>query len=191
MQTVVGLLRHGQTDWNVGMRLQGISDIPLNDFGREQARTAGNVLVGQDWSRIVSSPLSRALETANIVASMKNIEQVEVFPILIERSFGIAEGMTYDEWRVQYPAGQHAKFSETLDDLDTRVMSILDTFLAEFSGTKVLTVSHGALIRRIIHLVSGGELPRDGERFGNASLTTIGHDGDSWKIINYNPAPLS
>ena len=191
MQTVVGLLRHGQTDWNVGMRLQGISDIPLNDFGREQARTAGSVLVAQEWSRIVSSPLSRALETANIVASMKSIEQVEVFPILIERSFGIAEGMTYDEWREQYPAGQHARDSETIDDLDARVMSILDTFLSEFAGTKVLTVSHGALIRRIIHLVSGGELPRDGERFGNASLTTIGHDGVSWKIINYNPAPLS
>ena len=191
MQTVVGLLRHGQTDWNVGMRLQGISDIPLNEFGRQQARTAGGVLMNQNWSRIVSSPLSRAIETANIVAAMKNIEQVEVFPILIERSFGVAEGMTYDEWREQYPPGHHAEESETIEQLDARVLAILDTFLNEFSGSQVLTVSHGALIRRIIHLVSNGEFPRDGERFGNASLTTIGHDGDSWRIINYNPAPLS
>jgi len=191
MHTVVGLLRHGQTDWNVDMRLQGISDIPLNDCGREQARTAGNVLINQDWTRIVSSPLSRAIETAKIVASMKNIEQVEVLPILIERSFGVAEGMTYDQWREEYPPGQYAEESETLEQLDQRVIEILEGFFRDFQNSKVLTVSHGALIRRIIHLVSKGEFPREGERFGNASLTTIGHDGNEWKIVNYNPAPLS
>ncbi|CAB4609326.1 unannotated protein [freshwater metagenome] len=61
----------------------------------------------------------------------------------------------------------------------------------KFEGQRVLTVSHGALIRRLIHIISNGEFPREGERFGNASMTTIEHDGDDWKILNYDPKPLS
>ncbi|MTA30323.1 MAG: histidine phosphatase family protein, partial [Actinobacteria bacterium] len=80
MSTIIGLLRHGQTDWNVDMRLQGVSDIPLNDYGREQANTAAEVLSSSTWEMIVSSPLSRALETANIVASKLGFENVDVLP---------------------------------------------------------------------------------------------------------------
>jgi broad specificity phosphatase PhoE len=59
-----------------------------------------------------------------------------------------------------------------------------------YNGKTVLAVSHGALIRKLIDIVSGGEFPREGERFGNASLTTIVHDGVGWKILDYNPATL-
>ena len=62
------LIRHGQTDWNLADKLQGSSDIPLNDTGRGQALEAAGLLAGVEWSAIVSSPLGRARETAEIIA---------------------------------------------------------------------------------------------------------------------------
>jgi broad specificity phosphatase PhoE len=191
MSTIIGLLRHGQTDWNVDMRLQGVSDIPLNDYGREQANTAAEVLSSSTWEMIVSSPLSRALETANIVASKLGFENVDVLPELIERSFGVAEGLSYDDWKTRYQDGQNVDQAETIAQLDVRANALLKLLALKFEGQQVLTVSHGALIRRLIHIISNGEFPREGERFGNASLTTIEHDGDDWKILNYDPKPLS
>jgi broad specificity phosphatase PhoE len=191
MSTIIGLLRHGQTDWNVDMRLQGVSDIPLNDYGREQANTAAEVLSSSTWEMIVSSPLSRALETANIVASKLGFENVDVLPELIERSFGVAEGLSYDDWKTRYQDGQNVDQAETIAQLDVRANALLKLLALKFEGQQVLTVSHGALIRRLIHIISNGEFPREGERFGNASLTTIEHDGDDWKILSYDPKPLS
>ncbi len=191
MSTIIGLLRHGQTDWTVDMRLQGVSDIPLNDYGREQANTAAEVLSSSTWEMIVSSPLSRALETANIVASKLGFENVDVLPELIERSFGVAEGLSYDDWKTRYQDGQNVDQAETIAQLDVRANALLELLALKFEGQRVLTVSHGALIRRLIHIISNGEFPREGERFGNASLTTIEHDGDDWKILNYDPKPLS
>ncbi len=191
MSTIIGLLRHGQTDWNVDMRLQGVSDIPLNDYGREQANTAAEVLSSSTWEMIVSSPLSRALETANIVASKLGFENVDVLPELIERSFGVAEGLSYDDWKTRYQDGQNVDQAETIAQLDVRANALLELLALKFEGQRVLTVSHGALIRRLIHIISNGEFPREGERFGNASMTTIEHDGDDWKILNYDPKPLS
>ncbi len=55
-KTILGLLRHGQTDWNVQGRLQGTSDIPLNEMGLRQAQAAANAIDARDWDMVVSSP---------------------------------------------------------------------------------------------------------------------------------------
>ena len=62
--TLLYLVRHGETDWNRTHRIQGSTDIPLNDTGRAQARRAGRLLAKRSWDGIYSSPLSRAFETA-------------------------------------------------------------------------------------------------------------------------------
>ena len=90
------VLRHGQTDWNLEARLQGSTDIPLNDTGRKQARRAGEVLMAQGIDRIIVSPLSRAMETARLVGETLKLDPV-VDPRLTERNFGQFEGMTIDE----------------------------------------------------------------------------------------------
>ncbi|MGN6365839.1 histidine phosphatase family protein [Asticcacaulis taihuensis] len=90
------VLRHGQTDWNVQMRLQGSTDIPLNETGRAQAHVAAKILAGEGITKIIASPLSRALETARIVGAAAGIEPV-IDGRLIERNFGLFEGMTIDE----------------------------------------------------------------------------------------------
>lgn len=90
------VLRHGQTDWNAEARLQGSTDIPLNDIGRQQARTAAAFFADKGITRIIASPLSRALETARIVGEQLGLEPV-IDARLIERNFGLFEGMTIDE----------------------------------------------------------------------------------------------
>ena len=85
--TIVGLLRHGQTDWNIDLRLQGTTDIPLNQKGIEQVEHAAKHL-RNEWDLILSSPLSRAKDSAQIVATVLGIDQVVVEPKLLERSKG-------------------------------------------------------------------------------------------------------
>lgn len=190
VETKVGLLRHGQTDWNIDFRLQGITDIPLNATGLLQAKQATLHLSGDDWDFIVSSPLMRAKQTAEIVAQALKLTEVAIEPLLLERSFGEAEGIKYEEWKTLYPDGI-APGCETLDVLRQRANRLLDALLETYRGTRVLTVSHGALIRKLVRMVSAAELPREGERFGNASLSIIVHDGQQWRIENYDPRSLA
>jgi broad specificity phosphatase PhoE len=189
-ETVLGLLRHGQTDWNVDMRLQGISDIPLNEKGRLQAAKAGPIIAMENWDVIVTSPLSRAFETAGIVReSLPHLDLIS-HELLLERSFGVAEGLTYEQWREQFGAITLAEGAETIEDLTLRVEEFLAFVSSNFVGKKVLAVSHGAFIRRVINVVSNGELPLEGERFGNASLSKISNFADEWKIVDFNPIGL-
>lgn len=190
MATIVGLLRHGQTDWNIDMRLQGISDIPLNETGHTQAKLAAEILAEGTWNQVISSPLSRAKVTAQYVSEALGLGHFNVHELLLERSFGVAEGSSYEEWRERLQAGMHADGAESIDQLESRVSKLLDELAEQYEGKEVIAVSHGALIRKLIGIVSNGEFPREGERFGNASLTKIIHDGTSWKILEYNPATI-
>jgi broad specificity phosphatase PhoE len=189
--TIVGLLRHGQTDWNIDFRLQGITDTVLNETGIAQAHTVGEHLISTAWDAVLTSPLTRAFETARIVTSVANLPDPRIEPKLLERSFGEAEGMTHEEWRTSYPDPHAVPGAETLDELADRAWALLDMLAADYAGSRVLTVSHGALIRKLINLVSSGTLPRDGERLGNASLSLLRHDGKTWSIENYWPQTYS
>lgn len=186
--TRVGLLRHGQTDWNIDFRLQGTSNIPMNETGVAQARAAAAAL-SPIWNSIVSSPLDRALKTAEIAAERLGIDSIGVEPLLLERSFGDAEGMRYDEWRKHYPDSK-VPGGESIADLEKRCHLLLKKLATDFESQNVLTVSHGALIRKLLGIVSAGELPREGERLGNASLSVLLFDGSSWKVETYGPHTL-
>lgn len=189
-ETVLGLLRHGQTDWNVDMRLQGISDIPLNDRGRSQARIAAPKVAIGNWDLILTSPLSRAVETAEIVSSAIPGATLTAHDLLLERSFGVAEGLTYEQWREQFGSLHHAEGAESIEDLTSRVERLLSHLAEVYPGKRILAVSHGAFIRRVINVVSNGELPHEGERFGNASLSVLSHSEDAWRVLDFNPIGL-
>ncbi len=152
------VLRHGQTDWNLEARLQGSTDIPLNDTGREQARHAGRILKDHGLTKIVASPLSRALETARIVGQAVGLEP-GIDARLIERNFGLFEGMTIDE------VHQHRKemraFMNPKADLDGKhypdnaepLIEVLDRVEACVNdhrvGERTLFVCHGIPFRAI------------------------------------------
>lgn len=189
-ETILGLLRHGQTDWNIDLRLQGSTDIPLNETGKEQARQAALALNPEDWDLIIASPLSRARDTAEIIAQELSMNVV-IVPELIERSFGAAEGLDHASWRKLYESHVPIEGLESLEDLRLRTHLLLDLIANEYSGQRVLAVSHGAFIRKVLTIVTNGELPRDGERLSNASLNRFMHQDNRWTITNYKPEALA
>jgi broad specificity phosphatase PhoE len=188
-KTIIGLLRHGQTDWNIDFRLQGTTDIPLNQTGIQQALEVAEVFKGTDWHGITSSSLSRAQATARIVAEISGIPQLDIEPLLLERAFGVGEGLTYDEWRELHHDISQIPGCESVEELTARCHRLLDALLESHRGKKVLAVSHGALIRKVIEILSDNTLPEPGQRFQNASLSVIAHtDETGWQIESFNPA---
>jgi len=188
-ETILGLLRHGQTDWNIDLRLQGSTDIPLNDTGRAQALQAASVLNREDWDVIIASPLSRAKDTADIIAKELGMNVV-IVPELIERSFGVAEGLDHASWRKMYESHAVIEGLESLEDLRARTILLLELIASEYAGQRVLAVSHGAFIRKVLTIISNGELPREGERLSNASLNKFIHSDNRWTVAEYKPESL-
>ena len=180
-ETILGLLRHGQTDWNIDLRLQGSSDIPLNETGINQATVAGSKLSRADWDVIIASPLSRARDTAQIVAQQLAMPVV-IVPELVERSFGVAEGVIHAEWRKMYESNEHIEGRESIEDLRARCELLLQLIATEYDGLRVLAISHGALIRKVLRIVSENQVPLDGDRLGNVSLNKIVHSDGYWAI---------
>jgi len=189
-ETTLGLLRHGQTDWNIDLRLQGSSDIPLNQTGIAQAKAASLKFELGSWDVILASPLSRARDTAAIIAEPLGLK-VAVIPELIERSFGTAEGMSDGEWEKLYESGAPIEGLESLEDLRARSENLLNLIANEYAGLRVLAVSHGAYIRKLLRVVSKDLYPTDGDRLTNLSLNILGHQDGIWEVLDYNPKSLA
>jgi uncharacterized phosphatase len=185
--TTLALVRHGQTDWNAQRRLQGSTDIPLNDVGRGQARDAVAALSGYEWDAIVSSPLSRAAETADLIAAGLGLSVARRVPELTERSFGPAEGLQdgpeLDGLRV--PDGFLGAESE--DEAASRGLDSLEALAEEFRGRRVLVVAHGTLIRVSLSRAIGRTLPS----IDNAVLNLAHHHAvDGWQLEYLNGEPV-
>ncbi|MBT2552197.1 histidine phosphatase family protein [Arthrobacter sp. ISL-5] len=186
--TTFALVRHGQTDWNAQRRLQGSTDIPLNDVGRGQARDAVAALSGYEWDAIVSSPLSRAAETANLIAAGLGLIVARRVPELAERSFGPAEGLQagpeLDALRIP-GGGFHGAESE--DQAASRGLASLEALAEEFRGGRVLVVAHGTLLRVSLSRAIGRTL----ESIDNAVLNLAHHHAvDGWQLEYFNGEPV-
>jgi probable phosphoglycerate mutase len=185
--TTFALIRHGQTDWNAERRLQGSTDIPLNDVGRGQARDAVAVVSGYEWDAIVSSPLSRAAETADVIAAGLGRTVARRMPELIERSFGPAEGLQagpeLDALRIE--GGFRGAESE--DEAAHRGLTALEALAVEFSGGRVLVVAHGTLLRVSLSRAVGRTL----QSIDNAALNLAHHHAvDGWQLEYFNGEPV-
>ncbi|WP_229992374.1 histidine phosphatase family protein [Arthrobacter sp. Bi26] len=181
--TTFALVRHGQTDWNAERRLQGSTDIPLNAVGRGQARNAVAALSGYGWDAIVSSPLSRAAETADLIAAGLGLSVARRVPELAERSFGPAEGLQagpeLDALRI--PDGFRGAESE--DEAARRGLAALELLAEEFRGRRVLAVAHGTLLRVSLSRAIGRTL----ESIDNAVLNLAHHHAvDGWQLEYFN-----
>jgi probable phosphoglycerate mutase len=182
--TTLALVRHGQTDWNAQRRLQGSTDIPLNDVGRGQARDAVAVLSDYQWDAIVSSPLSRAAETANLIAAGLGLSVDRRVPELAERSFGPAEGLQagpeLDALRI--PGGGF-RGAESEDEAASRGLAALEALAEEFRGRRVLVVAHGTLLRVSLSRAIGRTL----QSIDNAVLNLAHHHAvDGWQLEYFN-----
>ena len=186
--TTFALIRHGQTDWNAAMRIQGLSDIPLNDTGRAQAAEAVGHLARYDWDFIVSSTLSRAAETADLIADGLGLTVIRRIPEIVERNYGPAEGLSagaeLDALRIDGgPTGNGGfRGAEPEADVAARGLEALRELAAAHPGARIIVVSHGTLIRLTL-------MSALGEFVGtitNAALTVVRLDDAGWtpEIIN-------
>lgn len=160
--------RHGETDWNIAKRVQGTTDIPLNENGIKQAELLCENLERDNVNlcRIYSSCQRRALATAEIVGSRYNVP-VKVISGLQEMNFGLFEGHTWDEIDTLYPdelktwqsdkRHNKAPKGESYQDLLERLFSALNRIMKEAegdinSGRDVLILTHGAVIMSLLTL---------------------------------------
>jgi broad specificity phosphatase PhoE len=189
--THFGLFRHGQTDWNINFLLQGVTDIPMNATGIEQVRSASKAINRDDWDLVLTSPLGRARETAEILGENVGFDEIVTLDLLMERSFGEAEGLSYDQWKSKFSSLDEIPGGESRTQLTQRSQLLLDTIAASHPGKRILAISHGALIRTLLAISSNNELPREGERLGNASLNIVSHLESAWSVTKYDLEPLS
>jgi len=186
-----GLFGQGQTDWYIKFLLDGVTDIPMNQTGIEQVKSAAKAINKSDWDLILTSPLGRARETAAIIAEQLGFDEVQQHDLLIERSFGEAEGLAYDQWKTKFSNLDEIPGGESRSELIARSALLLDSFLEAHPGKRVLAISHGALIRTVLSISSQNELPREGEKLGNASLNIVSHLEKTWTVTKYDLDPLS
>lgn len=182
-RTHIQFIRHGKTDWNNENRYQGITDIPLNATGREQAATLATAMQGESWDRLVSSPLSRAFETARAVAGAIDIPEADIIPDkrAMERSYGDAEGLTIPEREAIWPDGNWPNL-EPWEDVARRGMQMLEDLAKNYPGERVIVVAHGGLINALLATISRGEVGTGKTILHNTSRTDLFHDGHGWSI---------
>ncbi|MET1042951.1 MAG: histidine phosphatase family protein [Microbacteriaceae bacterium] len=182
----IAFIRHGQTDWNATGRMQGTTDIPLNDTGREQAREAVGVLTDAEWDVIVSSPLSRARETAGIIAAGLDIELGRSYSLLVERNYGVGEGLTMEEILTQWPDRQYPGL-ESLESVVARGTAALQQIADEYADRNVVIVCHGTLIRYTLAALHGEPL----DRIQNGSVSTVDLVDGQWRVLSVNGTILN
>lgn len=179
------LIRHGETDWNRELRLQGREDIALNERGRQQARQCGKAIKTLKVDMIVSSPLQRAEETAKIIGESLGSHQIIVDSDIIERDFGEASGMTYQEKNKKYENQKIPGFEEK-EVLLTRMVRALNKYQAAYPNGHVLMVSHGGTINAVLSLISNGKYGTGKTRLKNACINILEVTKDQMKLIDYN-----
>ncbi len=156
MSRQIILWRHGRTAWNAAGRVQGQSDVPLDETGYAQAKAAAARLAVLDPIRIVSSDLKRAYSTAEALGAVTGIE-VESDLRLREMNFGVREGLTSREAWHTYPDEMRAWVTgddirmpggETYREAGRRFADALEEIADDLTGERpVVIVAHGAVLR--------------------------------------------
>lgn len=189
------LARHGQTKWNVIEVFRGRSDVDLDETGYRQAELLAEFLSEREIEAVYSSPLQRALKTARAVASRHKLDVV-ITESLNDLRFGEWEGMAvpgvqqkyptlFNKWtekphHVQIPGG------ESLDDVSSRVKTLVSGIIKRHEGTVVL-VSHRVVHKVLILALLG----LDNSHFWNikidtAAITTFNYENNRWVLNEHN-----
>jgi uncharacterized phosphatase len=184
------LIRHGQTDWNSHDQLQGSSDIPLNEHGREQAHAAAALLSGHEWAAIVSSPLVRARETAQIIAGDLGIELGAAYPELIERDYASREGTVPTTAIPDEPGGDFPDI-EPRESVAARGLGALEDIRAtrlplDGEDSNIIVVCHGTIIRFTLAAILGREVGH----IHNAAANTLEWADGGWRVLTINGEPV-
>jgi broad specificity phosphatase PhoE len=184
------LARHGETEWSRDRRHTGRTDIPLTDNGRRQAGVLGDALAGQSFARVLSSPLSRALDTSREAGLG---DRAELTGDLCEWDYGEYEGITTAEIRTRRPGWNlwrdGCPGGETAADVGRRVDRVLDS-LAGLEGDAAV-FAHGHVLR-VLTARWLGLGPEAGALFklDTGTLSALGYERETRVITHWN-APVT
>jgi alpha-ribazole phosphatase len=196
LSTLIYLVRHGETQWNRDARIQGQLDIPLNEEGIKQARLLAKRFVKVDLDAIYASDLSRAINTAEIVAGVKGLS-VEAAPQFREIDFGLWQGMTWQEIDKEYPESRrqmeispetaHPPKGESWSDVADRVFKGLDDIAGKWPEGNVMVVSHGGSSRMAICRILDISLAKRWKlRMDNTSISILEYRNGDWLVRCFN-----
>jgi broad specificity phosphatase PhoE len=186
MSLTLWLIRHGQTAWSLSGAHTGRTDLPLTDVGRENAVAVGRWLAGRKFALVLSSPLSRAVDTCRL-AGYGDVAQVD--PNLCEWNYGDYEGHSTPEIQQQRPGWslwQDGPLNgETVEQVGARADAVLAR-VATVDGDVAL-FAHGHILR-ILTARWLGLAPDCGRLFalGTATVSTLGHERETRVIASWN-----
>ena len=157
--TTVYLVRHGQTAWNKEEVFRGRADIPLNETGRKEALLTGQYLKVVKVDSLYSSPLSRAVETAEAIARYQG-KEVQISDGLIDIDFGRWQGVSHEEVRKRYgelyrqwkdtPHLVRFPGGESLEDVRERALRAIDEVITDHTGETLVMVSHRVVNKTVL-----------------------------------------
>jgi probable phosphoglycerate mutase len=193
------LIRHGETAWNAERRLQGHTDIGLNEAGERQAEALGRALAGEALDAVYASDLARASRTALHVAQHHDLA-VQCDAGLRERCYGGFEGLRYGEIAQRHPAAYAAwqardidalppageRQAESVRQFHARVLAALEAIAVRHAGQRIAVVAHGGVLECAYRAAMGLPLdtPRDFPVL-NASVNRLRHGKDGWRLAHW------
>jgi broad specificity phosphatase PhoE len=185
------LVRHGETEWSRDLRHTGLTDVPLTDRGREDARLLREALADWSFARVLTSPLSRAVDTCRLAGLAQRAETTDA---LLEWDYGDYEGITTKEIRVERPGwsvwSDGCPGGETADQVGARVDPLVAELKAGEGDTALF--AHGHLLR----VLSARWLtlpPQSGALFAlsTATLSVLGFERETAVIKRWNAPVVS
>lgn len=190
--TRICFIRHGETDWNVAKRIQGQTDIPLNETGRAQALALAFKAAHCHFDAIYSSDLMRARDTAGMLAARRGLD-IRILPQLRERHFGIFQGLTAAEGLQLHP-GVHARYIARDPDHDFETGESMHTFAARVEAAviemtrrhdkqTIAAVTHAGVLDILYRKSTARPLhtPRD-FTLPNCALNWFRFDAQGWHL---------
>jgi len=186
----IWLIRHGETQWSRSGQHTGRTDIPLTDRGREQARALVPLLTAQRFDAVLSSPMTRALETCRL-AGLGDVVQQE--PALREWDYGEYEGLTTPEIRTRAPGwtvwSGPVPRGESLEQIDARAKSLIDR-LAGMMPARIALFSHAHFLRALTGCwVSDSAALGAHFALDTASISVLGFDREQRAVLRWNLVP--
>lgn len=171
------LIRHGETDWNANGIIQGITNTDLNEKGKNQAVQCAKFLSKERWDLLVTSPLIRAMNTANIIANNLHIN-IQVMEEFAEKHYGNAVGSSLRSQTVYADAGEQFLVFKK------RVLTGFERIKGRYSNQKILLVAHGDVIQVILTtLFHSNEY---NITVNNASVSEIEFNNGKWTLKYFN-----
>jgi broad specificity phosphatase PhoE len=184
------LARHGETAWNALGRLQGHTDIELNEVGRAQARTLAATVAQLQISAVWTSDLARARQTGEIIARALGLGSPQIDLELRERRFGVFEGLTREQcarrhpeaWRAWIERATAPPGGESREASVERLGRAL-VRIAERAEGPVLVISHGGVMRQWLSEILGTAMPP----IANATVYALEHERGAFRPASGTP----